>query len=136
MPVAAKFIRVYIGGSSLFHSLRSLFTSKGSEAGSSTSLGLPSFIKKPDPVRKKRDPYSLAMPSTNLSTTRLSQAQHTLDLGEVPDGYLRLEPIIYSADKQVTTKAGEIQRTVSVERTSSNYTDSEESKAKQEMSQV
>jgi hypothetical protein len=118
MPVAAKFTRIYLGNSAFYSSLRSLFTTKSSEAGSSPSFALPSFIRRPEPTRKKRDPYSLAMPSTNLSTTHLSQRQHILELGEIPDGYLRLEPIIYTANGHATAKAGEIRRTVSVERSS------------------
>jgi hypothetical protein len=117
-PVAAKFTRIYIGNSSLYNSLCYLFTTKSSNAGSSPSFTLPSFIRRPEPARRRRDPYSQTMPSTNLSTTHLSQTQHILELGEVPDGYLRLEPIIYTANGHATAKAGEIRRTVSVERSS------------------
>jgi len=74
LPCTAKFWRIYIEPSQLYQTLRSrLFPHKPSEDDIPSRGELPTFIKKTQkPVKKKRDPYSIGLPTTTPSEACLS----------------------------------------------------------------
>ena len=73
MPSIAKFWRNHIGGSKLYSSFRSKFLPSHHKTSAAPSV--PSHIRKPEPVKKKkRGLYSIpTLPTTNLSTTQLNK---------------------------------------------------------------
>jgi hypothetical protein len=76
------------------------------------------------PVRRKRDPYSIGFPTTNISQGYLSE-DTGLELTLTKHGLVKAQ--ITAEITEEIPMAGDIYRTVDVEQSSVSYPDSEKS---------
>lgn len=115
MPSAAKFYRQCIRETAAFRSLRSKICPDNSNK--ATHFSLPTFMKRPEPVKKRRDPYSIGLSTITLSTKALNK--DILELNDV-SGYSITRPDITVYRYSNNTSRDGIKREISFEQSSSH----------------
>lgn len=131
LPCTASLWRVYIEPSDFFHTLRSrLFSNGSSKSNVGSQHSAPAFIKDAQErqQKKKRDPYSIGMPTTtNLSQTHLSSNGYAdIELTSPKHGLVHAQ--VSSAGTATGLKEGDIHQRLSVEQLSVTYPQSLELK--------
>lgn len=109
----------------MYQSLRSrLGSSRGTENGSFRNRSNPTIGSGPKPAKKKRDPYSINMPTTFLSTKRASLNDSSeLELSPRKNGDVQTHVRSSRASEELAS--GDIHRKISVEQSSASFHGSE-----------
>jgi hypothetical protein len=126
LPSTAKLFHVYIEPTRIFQSLRSrLGSSRDTEDSSFRNRSIPTIGSDPKPAKQKRDPYSINMPTTILSTNR-SSLTGSSDLELSPRKTGDVQTHVRSSQASGTPASADIHRKISVEQLSASFHSSEQ----------
>lgn len=118
LPSTTKLFHVYIEPTQMYQSLRSrLGSSRGTENDSLRNRSNPTIGSDPKPAKKKRDPYSINLPTTFFSTNPASVSENTgLELSLRKNGNVQTHASSSGVSEEPAP--GDIHKKISVEQSS------------------
>jgi hypothetical protein len=126
LPSTTKLFHVYIEPTQIYQSLQSrLGSGRGTEDSSFRNRSIPTIGSDPKPARQKRDPYSINMPTTILST-KLASLTGSSDLELSPRKNGDVQTHVRSSHASGTLASADIPRRISVEHLSASFHSSEQ----------
>ena len=126
LPSMTKLFHVYIEPSQMYQSLRSrIGSARSTENGSFRNRSNPTIGSDPKTAKKKRDPYSINLPTTFLSTKRASLNDSSeIELSPRKNGDVQTH--VRSSRASEELGSGDIHRKFSVEQSSASFHGSEQ----------